>query len=271
MKQSIKIVAGQQGDGKGLCTVGEMMEYFRQGRPVATNHDLFLEHFPNKYKKGCIIRLPDRPTAADLEALGQAYQGDYDESRNGLIALDECATWLNARNWNDAGRSNMNDILRHMRKRGWNLIFQTQHYDDLDSQVRKAIGQYVTICYNTKSLPFLRRLPFKLHLAVTYRLMNGRMSLLHRKFYMPKWLYPLYDTRQEIMSYYENGLYCYLSPWHLVGWKIPRLTLKKIIISLLTETARIYLYLVANALALWQGTTWQQALIKYNLGTIRQG
>lgn len=45
-----------------------------------------------------MIRLPDKPSLNDLLAIGVG-NTSYDESRNGLLVLDECGTWFNSRSW----------------------------------------------------------------------------------------------------------------------------------------------------------------------------
>ena len=98
------IVTGKTGQGKGLCSVGLAMEYLSSGRPVATNMDLFPERFRDKYNRNIhIIRIPDYPTAQDLHNLGFGNDHPENEDDNGLLLLDEGATWLNSRNWNQPG------------------------------------------------------------------------------------------------------------------------------------------------------------------------
>lgn len=49
-------------------------------------------------RKTRVIRVPDKPSLNDLLAIGVG-NTSYDESRNGLLVLDECGTWFNSRSW----------------------------------------------------------------------------------------------------------------------------------------------------------------------------
>ncbi len=120
-----------------------------------------------------VIRLPDKPTAEHLSAIGTAYAGDYDESQNGLILLDECASWFNSRQWNDKGRQALIEWLIHARKLGWDLYFNVQSFEVVDSQARQLIGEHVVNCYAGKKLPIIRLLPFKFHLGTVYYMLDG--------------------------------------------------------------------------------------------------
>src|ERR1700693_4668196 len=101
---SIYVVTGKLGNGKTLLAVSRIQAALREGRRVATNLDLTLEEMlPARNKTARAIRVPDKPTVGDLVALGQG-ANVLDESRYGLLVLDELGAWLNARQWNDKGR-----------------------------------------------------------------------------------------------------------------------------------------------------------------------
>lgn len=67
-----------------------------------------------------IIRMPDKPTVSDLNAIGNA-NPTYDEELNGLLVRDECGTWFNARGWQDMSRAPVLEWFLHARKLGWNV------------------------------------------------------------------------------------------------------------------------------------------------------
>src|SRR5690349_9318508 len=120
------LVTGKLGAGKSLVCVGKIQDYLMAGRRVATNLDLYLERLlPSRARKVQCVRLPDKPTAADLELLGSG-NDTPDESQNGLIVLDELGTWLNARQWGDKERQPVIDWLLHSRKKGWDVMFIVQ-------------------------------------------------------------------------------------------------------------------------------------------------
>ena len=54
-------------------------------------------------RKTRVIRIPDKPSLNDLLVIGTG-NTSYDESRNGLLVLDECGTWFNSRSWGDKDR-----------------------------------------------------------------------------------------------------------------------------------------------------------------------
>ena len=120
----VYFITGKLGAGKGLVSVCHMIEkYIQKGRRVVTNFDLFFDKYPNKYRRELdVIRVPDKPTAQDLYSVGRAYQGSYDENKNGMILLDECASWFNSRTWNEKGRAELIDWMIHARKLGWGFI-----------------------------------------------------------------------------------------------------------------------------------------------------
>jgi len=106
MEVGVYFITGKLGAGKTVLAVAKIFLFLSRGRKVASNLDIKFtdEHFLRGYHK-LYTRLPDKPKAADLEALGWAYEGDYNDDRAGLIVLDECASWFNSRTWNDPDRA----------------------------------------------------------------------------------------------------------------------------------------------------------------------
>ena len=65
------LIHGKKGHGKTLICVGRIRDALRAGRRVATNLNINLEHLLRwNVRNVSIIRLPDRPTIADLELIG---------------------------------------------------------------------------------------------------------------------------------------------------------------------------------------------------------
>ena len=202
MQHGVFFITGKLGAGKGLVSVSHMVEqYIRRNRPVATNFDLYFEHYPNPQRRELsVIRLPDKPDAAHLQALGRAYSGGYDEDNNGLILLDECASWFNSRQWRDKGRQALIEWLIHARKLGWDLYFNVQSFDVVDAQARQLIGEHVVNCYAGKKLPLLRLLPFRVHIGAVYYMMDGGKQKVATWMYNASRYYNFYDTRQVFSS-----------------------------------------------------------------------
>jgi hypothetical protein len=212
-------IEGNLGDGKSLCAVGKMIDYLRQGRAVATNLDLYPEHFPiSKQRRNnwLVYRLPDYPSVTDLLSLGKGYDGNIKRGKSGIIVLDECAHWLNSRDWNDKTRLEMIQFFTHLRKRRWDAAFLIQSAEDIDSQLRRFLMKLKVRCYTSKDFPFIRWFP-QFHLASVRRIMSHSDIKVDTWLYSGRSLYKSYDTEQEFDVGYSSGLYSYLSPWHLVG------------------------------------------------------
>lgn len=226
---AVYIFTGKLGGGKTLCAVGRIREKLHAGLPVATNLDLHLHQLlPRDNKTVRIIRLPDKPKIGDLHALPPGNQS-YDETRNGLLVLDECGTWFNSRNWNDKDRKPVNDWFLHARKLGWDVILIIQDIKLLDSQARDALAEHTVFCrrLDRVTVPVIGSL-FK---AVTgYRLPGPRVHiakavygtspqdlLADRWVYRGTDLFRAYDTKQLFLENYPHSNYSMLPPWYTHG------------------------------------------------------
>jgi hypothetical protein len=169
MDVGVYYITGGLGSGKSAAVVSKLREGLIAGRRVVTNLDLSLEHLvgPNA-KKTNVMRIPDHPTVDDLEYIGMGYDHpdpkNYDESKFGIIALDELGTWFNSREWNKPGRREVVNWLLHARKRRWILMLIIQDLELLDNQARAATAKdFVVYCHNMSkySIPILN-LPYKM-------------------------------------------------------------------------------------------------------------
>lgn len=231
---TIYVTTGTLGAGKSLLAVSKMQEYLQQGRRVATNLDLNMEHLlPSKNRAARVVRLPDRPTVEQLDALGLGADV-LDEKRYGLLVLDELATWMNSRTWSDKSRQALIDWLVHSRKKRWDVIFLIQHANALDKQVREMLMEYQVRCrrFDKVKLPIISalgefitfglwdgHLP-RVHLGVVVYAQGGNAAhplVTDRWFYLARNLYPAYDTEQVFSDSYPHGPFSYLTPWHLKG------------------------------------------------------
>lgn len=223
-------ITGPLGASKTVSTVSLIVGYLNEGRPVATNIDVFPERMKLTEigKATPIIRLPDEPRSEDIIAMGYSYEQNewgYDESKNGILALDETSFIFNSREWNKADRLAFIKILRMIRKRGWNCFFITQDIDSIDKQIVEALCKTIGWCQTTDDymgisgnfLQTIILLPFKLIAAAFIRLVlrvpkvhmvtfftgksvsNGNQKGRH--FAWGKWLYQSYNTAQE----FEDG------------------------------------------------------------------
>lgn len=222
-------ITGKLGQGKTLAAMAQIKLRIERGCTVATNCDIFLDKmFGQKTDKPRVIRIPDKPTIEDLEIIGRGYDSKYgyDESKNGLLVLDECGTWFNSRNWQDKTRMAVNNWMLHARKLGWDVYLIVQDISIIDNQARDALAAGVARCKRldkiripwigsiTKSLMGWELRPPKVHSA---RIEDDLGLLLDRWVYRGTDLYHCYDTRQAFRSDYPHGVHSLLTPWHRFG------------------------------------------------------
>ena len=210
---SVYLIAGRLGSGKSLSAVGRIRDALRAGRRVATNLNIDLEALGFGTKRVDLVRLPDKPTGDELKALGQGNES-YDESKNGLLVLDELASWLNARSWGDKQRQGVLDFFIHSRKLGWDVYLIAQSLGQLDKQVRDALVEYHVVCRRLDRLnvPFVaglvRALSFgklsghlpRVHIGFVRYGTDRDSILVERWVYRGNELFKGYDTRQRFMD-----------------------------------------------------------------------
>lgn len=229
-------ITGKKGAGKSLFAIGVIADAIRSGKRVATNLDVRLEHLLPATSKASIIRLPDRPTAADMQALGRGQPGVVEED-NGIIVLDETSTFFNSRNFTDKNRQPLLDWLVHSRKYGWDVYYICQGLAQIDKQIRETqIEYHIRVTRTDKwPVPFITpmlkmiginlRLP-KMHIGTIKHGVERDSMVVDRKIYMAKDLFPAYDTQQVFLDRDHSlacGLHSVLSPWHLKGRHLHRL------------------------------------------------
>lgn len=211
-KSGVFFVTGKLGAGKSLVSVSRIQDYLERGCRVATNLDLDLRHLLPRESNRSVLRLPDKPNASHMRCIGFGY-GDadtkeHDESKFGLVVLDEMATYLNTRDWRDSERAELIDWFRHARKWRWDVYFLVQDIDSLDPQLVKALAEHVVVCKRTDklSVPILsslmsvagidRILP-KIHIAKVYYGTPAAGLVVDRWIYRGTSLYKAYDTEQK--------------------------------------------------------------------------
>jgi hypothetical protein len=218
-------ITGKLGGGKTLYAVYKAFEALAQGRKVAANVDLFPELVLSPWRDQTnvnLFRVPDHPTRAHLDVLGCGNETN-DETRNGILILDECGTMLNARNYRDDGRQDLINWFLHARKLGWDLMFISQSHLMIDKQIRDALIEYLVICkrMDRYKVPFLTAVGIKINMPRIHFAMirygNTPTAIVsERDFFRGNNLFKAYSTRQIINGGVE-GVYSVLSPWHLKG------------------------------------------------------
>lgn len=229
-------VTGKKRSGKGLFCAGLIRDALRDGRRVVTNMDIHLDSLFLPWNKSTLIRLPDSPTVEDMNAIGLGYEGDaIDEERNGIIVLDECSKFFNARQWGDKTRQPLLDWLIHSGKLRWHVYYQMQGLEQVDKQLRSTQIEYHIAVKRTDRWPIPGvtqlsklfgldiRFP-KMHLGIIKHGCDRDSMIVDRKFYRAKDLYAAYDTEQRFLDRDHPaavGLHTVLSPWHVEGRYLP--------------------------------------------------
>ena len=220
-------VVGKLGTGKTKFCVWRAQDALWAGRKVASNVDLHT-HILCPRKRTSYVRLPDKPTAFDLEAMGHGNPDSYDEDRNGVLILDELGTWLNSRSFQDKERGPLIDWLIHARKLGWDVYLIVQDAAMIDRQVRDALIEYEARCMRMDKVkvPFVGGILGLLHDRWAYlprmhmvaaRVGTGPSAIVaERWMYRGNDLHAAYDTRQVFTANYAHGAHSVLPPWDFV-------------------------------------------------------
>jgi hypothetical protein len=220
-------VEGKLGTGKTKFCVWRAQDAIIDGRKVASNVDI-APHLLCPRRRAKIIRIPDKPTASDLDAMGHGNPDSYEEDKNGVLILDELGTWLNSRSFQDKERAGLLDWLIHARKHGWDVYLIVQDANMIDKQVREALIEYQIRCMRMDKV----RIPVlghflglikdrwsywpKFHLA-TARVGFGATQIVAERWqFVGAKLHAAYDTRQVFRSDYPHGTFTALPPW---DWK----------------------------------------------------
>lgn len=226
----IYCVTGTLGSGKTLVCVGRILDAIRAGKRVATNLDLRMEFLTRGGGATDVRRLSDFPTVEELSGLGVG-NPSRDESRNGIIVLDEAGTFLNAREWNGKERHALISWLLHSRKLGWDIYLIVQDVSMLDRQVRVSLVEHLVVCRRLDRVPIpflssiLRWTGFsgrflRLHIGTVKYGASAHALVVARWFYRGVHLFEAYDTRQVFRPPTEERpqgpssyLDLYRAPW----------------------------------------------------------
>lgn len=251
---AVYAITGKLGSGKGKGAMKLLRDYLIAGKRVATNCDVFLEHMMPEHSRVPLIRVPDKPTAADLYAIGSGNRfvdfqpivrrtdggflytppsprllEGFDESHNGALFLDECASWLNTRTFQDKGRADLLEWCIHARKYGWDVYFICQNINQIDKQLRDSLFEYVVRMnrLDRMKVPFLSAgmklltagfsdgsLP-RLHIGVVRLGCSPDGIVADRWHFRGDDLNAAYNTTQVFSDSYPHAIHSVLPSWHL--------------------------------------------------------
>ncbi len=224
-------LVGKKGTGKSKNAVRHIRDfYLRDGRAVASNLDLDLCAMFGPHSRKFYVRVPDKPTAFDLDAIGHGNPESYDEDRNGGLFLDELGTWMNTRSFADKSRLPVLDWLAHARKHGWDCFYIMQSIAQVDKQLRESFIEFTVrhVRFDKVRVPLVGSLIAALfgpkagylprfHRAVTRLGCDPQDLATDSAFFRGDDLNACYDTRQVFREGYPHGTHCVLSPWHVKG------------------------------------------------------
>jgi len=247
------LLTGKRGAGKSLVATSQIQKRMLNRCMVATNLNLYLEHLVGPRNRVRPFRLPDHPTAPDLVALplgnpalfwecDQVKMGPgYDEGKNGLLVLDELATFLNSRTWNQKDRQDLINWLLQSRKFGWDLLFLAQHPRLVDAQVRDSLFDLIGVVRRLDkiTLPFFGKIAAlfgfrlkmpRIHIAALRYGMHQDSPIAERLWCRGTDLFRAYDTTQKIdpaVGVKTGEGFQYLSAWdirgrHMGWWEMNR-------------------------------------------------
>lgn len=226
---AVYVVQGKLGTGKTKFAVGKLREALLAGKRTATNLNIQVDALVPSMHRGVIVRVPDKPTAEQLDMIGHGNPDSYDEDKNGVMVLDELGSWLNSRQFQDKNRAALIDWLIHARKKGWDVYLIVQHADMIDKQVRIALAEYMVKCIRADKIripivgQFLGskgRLP-RMHIA-KISLSDVPGVTIDQEWFRGDYLHAAYDTRQIFKDDPEGAPFSYLSAWHVKGRYQPR-------------------------------------------------
>jgi len=229
MVQAI-LLSGKRGAGKSISAIRLIDDYLSRGCTVATNMNLYPEKLCGYRSKQVIYRLPDVPSLFDFEGLPMGNDNPVNESRNGLIVLDEVGAFINSREWKQQGRGGIISWFLHSRKSGWDLCLIAQHARLVDAQIRDGLCEISATARRLDNfqIPFVGHLlkligiPFKLpklHVIVFRYGFTPNAPQSDIWCFSGSRYYDCYDSLQKI-SHLNNeisGVCSMLPGWHIKG------------------------------------------------------
>ena len=252
-------IEGVKRSGKTKYAIDLINDYLKRGRKVATNLDIYLDKMD--VKNPHVIRLPDHMSSTHLKDLGCGYpeleesDSNYDETKNGLVVIDELLTFLNSRSFKDKDRLQIVSWFVQMGKYGWDLVLIGQDFEGVDKQLRDTtIDQLINVKSGSNyfGFGFLNSVVQRLFNVLNVpkfsvaRFYDGKSKTRKAQgyqFYIKSWCHDWYNTAQkflpDIMTTKDGRLvqmessYCLvpteqLKKWYLISDKVEESKQKKL-------------------------------------------
>lgn len=257
------IITGRLGSGKSLLAVSKIRDHLFAGLRVATNLDIYVEHLlPPDVTKVDLIRLPDLPVLSDYQAIGLGSDAFADESKFGLLVLDEASGSFNARDWADKSRNQLIDWFAHARKNRWHVYILIQHQSMLDKQIREAFGEHLVVCkrLDRLTIPFVGRLlallglnirPPKVHVGIVRYGLSPTDPVVDTWFYRGRNVYKAFNTEQIFSRFSSPALFSYLSPYQISGYFMDKFKIARSIAAAYLSSVFILGLLISWLVAWW--------------------
>lgn len=203
----IALVEGKLGAGKSLFAMRLVDDAIGAGKPVATNVELtpdalyraagahpLRRWFPalRQRRAAKLSRLVF--SSHDLGELMRVRLAGEGESR-GVLVLDECHNWMNARSWSSKDRDELIRFFSQSRKLGFDVYLIAQRAEMIDKQVRNLAEYRITL----KNLRWYRkmglRLPCNLFVAIWRWEAHANAEIVRRDVYpLSRRVAGMYDT-----------------------------------------------------------------------------
>lgn len=216
----IALLEGAPGNGKSFTAVCEGLKALDGGKYLVTNID-FVPDWEGEAARSNVLRrlIPGGVGAAerryaeryfaagDLATLMRVRLPNCERCTNckrgkvcrtegrGLLLLDECHNWMNARTWTGDDRLNIVRWLSQHRKLGFDVILIAQDSKMIDNQVRSLAEVRITLRNLKRWRPWgLAVVPFNCFIAI-WRWEGGNRDVMRRQYYrLNKRVARLYDT-----------------------------------------------------------------------------
>lgn len=133
------IYSGLRGSGKSYAATRLALEYLKKGRKVWTNYPLDLSGFQGRVPVNKCFFAGSVGDLVDMR--GEDFDPKKGYQKPGLFIYDESISELFSRDWKNLDKASL-ECFRQSRKIGMDIVLISQHFDDLDTTIRR-ISEFV--------------------------------------------------------------------------------------------------------------------------------